>query len=82
MIIRTEATLPGFGTVWFDGRFIAKILSLSKSRNKYRVMYYRAEGNQLIMFMLDTDILFNKSFNGLYYHNMEDCDLILVNMVE
>ena len=29
-IIRTKATLPGFGTVWFDDRCIANILSISK----------------------------------------------------
>ena len=45
-------------------------------------MYDRAEGNQLIMVMLDTDILFNEIFNGLYYHNMEDRDLLLVDTVE
>ena len=27
-IIITEGTLPGFGTVWFDDRCIANILSL------------------------------------------------------
>ena len=31
-IIRTEATLAGFGTVWFDGRCITNIISLSKAK--------------------------------------------------
>ena len=39
MIIRMEATLPGFGTVLFDDRCIANILSLPKAKNYYRVMY-------------------------------------------
>ena len=38
-IIRTEATLIGFGTVWFYDKCIANILSLSKSKNKYCIMY-------------------------------------------
>ena len=45
-IIMTEATLPGFGTVLFDGRCIAKIISLSKEKNKYCIIYDSAEGNQ------------------------------------
>ena len=35
-IIRMEDTLTRFGTIWFDYRFIANILSLSKANNKYR----------------------------------------------
>ena len=31
-IIRTEATLPVFVTVWFDNRCITNILSLSKEK--------------------------------------------------
>ena len=76
--IRTEATLPGFGTVWFDDRCIANILSLSKSKNRYRIMYGRAEIIQFIMVMPDTEFLFDKSQNGIYYHDMEDRDLVLV----
>ena len=30
--IRTEATLLGFGAIWFDDRLILNILSLSKSK--------------------------------------------------
>ena len=33
-IIRTEATLPVFGTVCFDNRCITNIISLSKAKNK------------------------------------------------
>ena len=34
MVIITEATLPGFVTVWFGNICIANILCLSKAKNK------------------------------------------------
>ena len=41
-----------------------------------------AEGNQFIVVMLDKEVLFNESLNVIYYHDMEDFDLVLVNTVE
>ena len=38
-IIRMLATLPEFGTVWFDDRCTTNIIYLLKSKNRYRVMY-------------------------------------------
>ena len=34
------------------------------------------------MVMLNKEVLFNKIYNGLYYHDLEDHDLVLVKMVE
>ena len=34
------------------------------------------------MVMTNKEVLFNKIRNGIYYHDMEDCDLVLVNRVE
>jgi hypothetical protein len=36
---RLQATLPGYGTVWFDPKGIANILSLLNVKNKYRVTF-------------------------------------------
>ena len=52
-IIRMEATLPRFVAVWFDESCIANILSLSKAKNKYLVMYDSAERNQFIIVIPD-----------------------------
>ena len=82
IIIRAKATLPRSGTVWFDNRCISNILSLSKAKNKYRVMHDNAEGNQFIMVMPGNKAVFNEIRNGLYYHDMEGLDLVLVNTVE
>ena len=77
-----EAILPGFITIWFDSRCVANILSQSKSKNRHHVMYYSAKGNQFIMIMPNKEVLFNESRNELYYHDMGDCNFVLVNMVE
>ena len=45
-------------------------------------MYDSAEGNQFIMVMPGKKVLFNKIRNGMYYNDIEDCDLVLVNTVE
>ena len=80
--IRTEAALPGFGTIWFDNRGIMHMISLSKSKEKFRVMYDSAEGKQFNMVIPGNKVLFNKSHNGLYHHNMEDRDFVIVNKME
>ena len=45
-------------------------------------MYDSAEDNQLIMVMPEKEVLFNEIHNGLYYHDLEDFDLVLVNTVK
>ena len=45
-------------------------------------MYDSAEGNQLIIVITDKEVLVKKSRNGIYYQNIEDRDLVLVNTVE
>ena len=45
-------------------------------------MYDSAEGKKIIMVMPDKEVLFNERQDGLYYHDMEDRDLVLVKPVE
>ena len=45
-------------------------------------MYDSAEDNQLIMVMPEKEVLLNEIHNGLYYHDIEDRDLLLVKTVE
>ena len=42
-------------------------------------MYDRAEAKKLNTIITQKVVLFNESRNRLYYHDMEDCDLVLVN---
>ena len=81
-IVGMEAILPGLGTVWFDNRCISKILPLSKVRNKFRGIHDSAKGNQLIVVVPDKEVLLNEIRNGIYYHDMEDFYLVLVNAAE
>ena len=55
---------------------------MSKEKDKHHVMYDRAEGNQLILVMIEKELLLNEIHNWLYYHDMEDHDLVLVNTAE
>ena len=80
--IRTEGTLLRFGTNCFDDRYITNILSLSKVKEIFRIMYDSAEGNQCIMVIYAKDVVFNERQNGIYYHDLEDHYLVIFNTVE
>ena len=58
-ITRKDTTLTGFGTVWYNDRCIVNILSLSKAKNNYHVMYDSAEVNKFITVMTDKEVLSN-----------------------
>ena len=45
-------------------------------------MYDSIEVNQFIIIITNKDVLLNESHNGIYYHDLEDRDLLLVNTVE
>ena len=49
---------------------------------KFRVIYDSNEGNQLIVVMPEKKVLLNESVNGLYYHDIEDRNFVLVITVE
>ena len=73
--------LHGIGTVYFDNRQITNIISLSKVKIS-TASYDSAEGNKLIMLIPNKEVLLNDIHNRIYYHDMEDRDLVLVNTVE
>ena len=45
-------------------------------------MYDSVEENQFIMVMPKKDVLFNYIHNGIYYYDLEDRHLVLVNTAE
>ena len=45
-------------------------------------MHDSAEGNQFIVVIPDKGVPSNEIRNVIYYSDMEECDLLLVNMVE
>ena len=64
-IIKTEANLPGLGTIVSDEICITNILYQSKAKNRDRVMYDITEGNQFIVVLPDKEVLFKDIHNGL-----------------
>ena len=45
-------------------------------------MYDSAERNQFILVVPDKEVVSNEIRDGIYYHDLEDRDLVLVNKVE
>ena len=63
--------LPGYGTVWFNKNGIANILSLANVKNKHKVTYDSANGNQFVVHKQDGSTrIFKQSSRRLYYLNI------------
>jgi hypothetical protein len=63
----TVGDLPGYGTVWYDPRSIANILSLSRVKDKYHVAYDSSDGEFLVTKPDGMVFRFIESGTGLYY---------------
>jgi hypothetical protein len=59
--------LPGYGTVWYDPRSIANILSLSKVNQKYHVRYDSSDGKFVLTKADGSVIHFVESSTGLFF---------------
>jgi hypothetical protein len=59
--------LPGYGTVWYDPRSIATILSLSRVKQKYHVQYNSSDGKFVVTKPNGTVFHFVESPTGLFY---------------
>ena len=46
-ILHRVGNIPGYGTVWYEPTGIAKILSMSMAKNKFRVVFDIKGGNCL-----------------------------------
>jgi Zinc knuckle len=72
-----------YGTVWFHPAGIANVLSLSKVKNKYKVTYDSNNGNSFLVHKQDgTTREFKQSPSGLYYSDMENKEVMLINTAE
>ena len=58
--------LPGYGTVWYDTRGIANILSFAKVCRKHRVTYDNTK-NEFVVHKANVTHHFRPSPDGLYY---------------
>jgi hypothetical protein len=74
--------LPGYGTVWYDPKSIANILSLKRVTDKYHVTFDSSNGGSFIVTKPDGSVFeFQQSPGGLYYLDTEKRGTTLVNTV-
>jgi hypothetical protein len=81
--------LLGYGTVWYNPKGIANILSLARVKEHgYRVTFDSSEGNAFHLHKNDGTVrVFKQSPKGLYYMDTKDTkdnhdEIIMVNTVE
>jgi hypothetical protein len=71
---RLQATLPGYGTVWFDPKGIDNILSLSNVKKKYRVTFDSSTDDTFYVHKTDGStrkFVALQSGGGLYFLDTE-----------
>ena len=59
--------LPGYGTVWYDPKAIANILSLRRVRDKYHITYDSKYQQFVVTKPCGKEFVFKESEGGLHY---------------
>ena len=59
--------LPGYGTMWYDPKAIANILSLRCVRNRYRITYDSAYQRFVVTKSCGKEFVFKESEGGMHY---------------
>ena len=59
--------LPGYGTVWYDLKAIANILSLHRVRDRYHISYDSAYQQFVVTKPCGKEFIFKESEGGLHY---------------
>ena len=59
--------LPGYGTMWYDPKAIANILSLRRVQDHYHITYYGADQRFIITKPSRKEFAFQESEGGLHY---------------
>jgi hypothetical protein len=65
-----EATVPGFGKVYFDKDTIANIFGLSDLKKKYQITYDSEKEDAFLVHMENNVIKFECSPEGLYQYDV------------
>ena len=61
--------LPGYGTIWYDPKAIANILSLQQVHNHYHITYVSSDCNFIMTKPSRMEFAFHESDRGLHYLN-------------
>jgi hypothetical protein len=74
--------LPGYGTIWYDPKSIANILSLKHVAKKYHIAFDSKSGGSFIVTKPDGMVFeFKQSPVGLYFLDTNHKEMVLVNTV-
>ena len=85
--------LPGYGTVWYDRKAIANILSLRQVRDRYHISYDSVNQQFIVTKPCGKEFVFKESDGGLHYldttcpeqeqgHGHEQQHVFMVNTVK
>ena len=82
-VVERVGELPSYGTVWYEPTGIANILSMSRATKKFRVIFDSEGGGSFRTVLLDREVRFELSTNGLYYFDAADREnsVMLLNTV-
>jgi hypothetical protein len=81
-VVKHAATLRNYGTVWFNEKGLANILSMALVKNKFPVKYDSTKGDHFVVSKPEKDIIFAASASGLYYHDTTKCAVVMVTAVK
>ena len=59
--------LPGYGTMWYDPKAIANILSFRQVHDQYHITYYSAYQQFTVTKPCGKEFVFKESEGGLHY---------------
>ena len=76
-----EESHKGYSMVWYKEESINNILYFIKIKEKYPIRY-DTKGNYFVVAKTDREILFRQSATGLYFHNMSNRSVVLINTVK
>ena len=80
--VNWKGHLNNYGWVWFDSRAITNIICLNNVKTKFKVTYNSKQDDVFHIHKTNgTTIDFVSSDNGLYYHNVENRQITMVNTV-
>ena len=68
-------------TVWYEKMAITNILYSRNIRENYPVSY-ETKGDWFVVMDMDMEILFRQRAAGIYFHDMSNCNIVLINTVK
>ena len=82
-IVDRSGDLPGYRNVWYKLTGISNILSMSRVKRKYQVVFDSEGGKFFSMIIPDREIIFQMSPKGLYYFDAtyRENSVLLLNTV-